>query len=82
VRGVQVKMFGNDHDQKGIFFFADYLPVQGWEPGGIQAGRKRDTSGTQAGYKRNGSGIEAERQWDASETEAGWKRNGTGIEAG
>jgi hypothetical protein len=39
--------------RKVNFFSADYLPVQGWEPGGIQAERKRNASGTEAECKRD-----------------------------
>jgi hypothetical protein len=87
VKGVQVKMFGNDHSQKGKLFSADYLPVQGWEPIGIEAGCKRDGSGTKVGRKRNAarwkrdkskwdaSGKQAKRKWDGSGTEVGYKRD-------
>jgi hypothetical protein len=56
--------------RKVNFFSADYLPVQGWEPGGIQAERKRNASGT-----------EAERKWDESGMQVGRKRNASGTEA-
>jgi hypothetical protein len=56
VRGVQVKMFGNDHDQKGIFFLRITY---------------RSKAGNLAVYKRNASGIQAERKRDTSGTEAG-----------